>query len=402
MKLQITFAAAALAMLLASPLQTHAAGVDTSTQYYAPGQATAPAQSAAPAARATIVRTARPVAEPAGPKVDFNDIARFIAGMQPENGGTLAALAKAPEWTAFSTSMDYRWGRFEARRLSLIRPWAAKELAKMRSDTLFYPFSGPDFIYAQTFFPNSSTYILCGLEPVGSFPTVEKVQPLAQTLGWVEASMKTLFDAGYFVTKDMGIELKASPLQGTLPLLCVMLERSGDRITSVQQQANSVRIGFNSASGGHRTLWYFSADLSNGGMGKGGAFSNFIRQAHPDAAYVKSASYLMHEEEFSAVRNFLLNQCSTIVQDDSGIPLRDFDQHRWTLHYYGAYARPLDIFAKYYQPDLAGLYARIHAEPIPFGAGYSWDYRAANFLVATAHGPEKQTETAATSSRKPR
>jgi len=35
------------------------------------------------------------------------------------------------------------------------------------ADTMYYMFSGPDFLYAYTFFPNANTYILAGLEPVG-------------------------------------------------------------------------------------------------------------------------------------------------------------------------------------------------------------------------------------------
>jgi hypothetical protein len=38
---------------------------------------------------------------------------------------------------------------------------------------MFYMFSGPDFLYAQTFFPNADTYILCGIEPIGAIPTHE-------------------------------------------------------------------------------------------------------------------------------------------------------------------------------------------------------------------------------------
>jgi len=184
-----------------------------------------------------------------------------------------------------------------------------------------------------------------------------------------------------------------------------MLARSGARITSIARDATHVEIHFVAASGGHeRTLHYFCADLSNAGMGGRSAFLNFLRQNHPDAAYVKSASYLMHEEEFSAVRNFLLTQCSTIVQDDSGVPLRDFDTRRWSLHLYGTYVAPLDIFAKYYQQDMADLYGKTKTEPLTFGAGYHWSSKTATVIVATAHAmkaQDKNVPAVTTASRKP-
>ena len=35
---------------------------------------------------------------------------------------------------------------------------------------MLYMFSGPDFLYATSFFPNAATYVLAGLEPVGQIP----------------------------------------------------------------------------------------------------------------------------------------------------------------------------------------------------------------------------------------
>ena len=324
------------------------------------------------------------VAATPAPRVEINDIALFMAGL-PVASGPLAALEQTPEWTNYAASMNSRWTLFDTERLQPIRSWTNDAIGPKGVQRLFYPFSGPDFICAATMFPNANTYILCGLEPVGTVPDFDKLQPIGTTLGWLQASMKTLIEAGYFVTRDMRVELKMSPLQGTLPLICVMLARLGDQITSIKSDSAHAEIHFVAAAGGpERTVFYFSADLGNGGMGNRSAFLNFLRQVRPDAAYVKSASYLMHGDGFSVVRNFLLTECSTIVQDDSGVPLRYFDMQRWKLHLYGAYTAPLDIFAKYYQPDLAALYAKTPTVPLPFGAGYHFDPKTANLIVATA------------------
>ena len=319
---------------------------------------------------------------------NVNDIARFIAGLPPEKDAQLLTLAKTPEWTAYSTAMDRNWPKFDYVKLSRIRLWTEKEFAKKRVTAVFYPFSGPDFVYAATFFPQASTYILCGLEPAGDVPTVEKVQPLVTSIGWLQASFKTLLNAGYFVTQDMSVQLKSSPMQGTVPIMCVMLARLGDRITSISTGPDMAEIHFVPAKGGgERTLVYFSADLSNGGLRKG-ALLDYVRKAHADTVYIKSASYLMHEDEFSGIRNVLLSDFNTIVQDDSGIPIRYFDTHRWKLELFGTYATPLDIFAKYNQPDLADLYSKTKGvPPLDFGVGYHWSYKDANLLVATAVAP---------------
>jgi len=41
---------------------------------------------------------------------------------------------------------------------------------------MFYMFGGPDFLYANAFFSNATTYVLSGLEPVGQIPDISKLQ----------------------------------------------------------------------------------------------------------------------------------------------------------------------------------------------------------------------------------
>lgn len=342
-------------------------------------------------ARETEVRRAEPLKIASSPRqqqpLDINDAARFIAGLPVTGPGALAGWEQTQEWISFSRTISKNWERFKLARLGRIPPWASSHLSNLNPGTVFYPFSGPDFIYVREFFPNASTYILCGLEPIGSQPSLQNLQPLHSSLGWMAVSMRSLMDAGYFVTKEMQVDLKRSPLQGTLPLFCFMLARNGDRILSVQAAANHAEIRFLTAGDSRvRTLHYFCLNMSNGGMGKGSAFVQFLKASRPDVGYLKSASYLLHEGDFSTIRELLLTQCRSILQDDSGLPLRSFSPERWRFRNFGVYAPPLDIFKKYYQPDMAALYAARPAKPLPFGVGYHWDPKTANLMVFTATG----------------
>jgi len=326
----------------------------------------------------TEVRRAIPVSQTQEARVDINDLARFIAGIQPPADSPLASLAATPEWNAFAAEMNARWRAFGAGRLQPIRNWRVAAMSGIRPSTLFYPFSGPDFIYAETLFPGADRYILCGQEPVGEPLSMGKMEPLSQSLGRVQSSLKTLLETGYFVTQEMRSDLKT---QGTLPLLCVMLARSGDRILSINQDAGHAEIHFLRAGDGHPcSLYYFCVNLRNEGIGKGG-FVNFVKQSRPGAAYIKAASYLLHEPDFSTLRDLLLSSCQVIVQDDSGIPLRYFDPSRWNMRLYGTYIPPLDIFKQYYQPGLAELYRKTTTLPLGFGIGYQWNPRDANLVI---------------------
>ena len=317
----------------------------------------------------------------------INNAARFIAGLPPSGSGPTSEWAQTPEWNAFSHAVSNSWQAFENRRLEPIRFWRISNIPDFNHATVFYPFSGPDYIHAQALFPNATTYILCGLEPTGAVPSPQTLLPLPSTFGWMQATMKTLMEFGYFITKDMKADLQQSPLQGAVPVLCFMLARNGDRIVSIQTDAAHAEIRFvASGESSVKTLHYYSLNLRNNGLRKESAFLKFLKASRPDVAYLKSASYLLHENDFSTIRDTLLTLCRTIVQDDSGIPFRCFNPDHWRFRHFGLYEPPLDIFKQYNQPDMASLYARLAAPPLPFGIGYHLDPRTANLMIFTAVG----------------
>src|SRR5215471_11039297 len=103
-----------------------------------------------------VVTTLCPSA--AGTETAF-DTARFLAGMQPSAGSPLAQLVHEPSWQRHAKFFETTWSSLEQRQLSKIRAWSATRVTR-RHPVLFYMFSGPDFLYADTIFPNATTYVL--------------------------------------------------------------------------------------------------------------------------------------------------------------------------------------------------------------------------------------------------
>jgi hypothetical protein len=296
--------------------------------------------------------------------------AKFLAGMKVKDPG-LSALAKSSDWTAHAATLQKKWASMETRQLAPARKWAGINLALTRADTVFYPFSGPDFVYAYTFFPRASTYILCGTEPVGSVPDISQMaaNQVSADLDNLRTALDTMLTTHYFITKDMRVDLTRGSIHGTLPLLYVFLARTGCTIGNVKVNPSSVEISFSGKGFKSKTLSYFKTDLSNGGGNS--QFFSFCKQHAPGATLVKSASYLMHGDGFSTVRNFLLANSSVIIEDDSGIPYRFFNSDRWNVKLYGNYSGPTDLFRSYRQADLAAAYGGGSA-PLGFAFGYSW------------------------------
>ena len=159
----------------------------------------------------------------------IDETAHLLAGLPVT--GTLASFMQNGGWQAHAAAMDRAWKTKEYFQLGPIASWMSSRAGEYyrSSGTMYYMFSGPDFLYAYTFFPDANTYILAGLEPVGQVPDLSRMTPemLNANLGALRNSMSTLLITHYFVTEEMKSELNRSNLGGTLPILYVFLARLG-------------------------------------------------------------------------------------------------------------------------------------------------------------------------------
>ena len=105
--------------------------------------------------------------------------ARFLAGMSVSDPA-LQPLTEEVSWLRHQHEFNKSWNNLENSQLSRIRAWTPLSLGNDATsrDPLFYLFSGPDFLYANALFPNASTYVFCGLEPVGPIPDVGTLSPI--------------------------------------------------------------------------------------------------------------------------------------------------------------------------------------------------------------------------------
>jgi hypothetical protein len=343
-----------------------------------------------------------------------NDTARFLAGMQPSADSPLAPLTKNPSWQRHARFFDDTFGRLEQNQISKIRAWSDANLAAPRP-TMFYMFSGPDFLYADAFYSKATTYVLSALESSGPVPDVLKLPRgnVGPALNYVEHSLGTILRLSFFITKQMQVDLRGKEISGTLPLLYVFLARSGKTIRSVDLVAlddngvvhlasedagknptRGARIIFAGSDNQERTLYFFSTDLSNSGV-KNSGFLKFCATLAPGNSLIKSASYLLHAGNFSTVRDFLLANSATIIQDDSGIPLGDYDPKQFRFFPFGRYAGPIAVFPGRYQAKYAQLFKR--SQPLGFGIGYRYRANESNLLLSVRLAPGETANVETTS-----
>jgi hypothetical protein len=330
-----------------------------------------------------------------------------MAGLPVKKTSELYPLTSSAAWQQFAANANQSWSKYHSTRTAKIEDWAHQELDSVRqnSPVVFYPFSGPDFLNATTMFPGSSTYVLVGLEPVGSVPGRASLEN-PKLFNAIKTSLWSVLSFSFFSTNSMAVDLKSLELDGALPVVMLFAARTQHQVTDVRYvQLNSqghllpadsltasvkhipgVEIQLRTASGLAKKVYYFSADLNDWKLTQTkAAILRHVRTLGPLATYVKSATYLMHKPYFSQVRNLILERSRYVLQDDSGIAIKYFKPADWKFIHYGTYRKPIPMFAKHYQPELIAAYRDSinQPRPLPFGTGYNWRVNDSNLLLAT-------------------
>lgn len=305
--------------------------------------------------------------------------------------------------------MQKAWQNTENIRLNKMKEWAKVELSSLcrQEQTMFYPFSGPDILNAEILFPCSKEYILFGLEPPGQLTDISTLsdKDFNRYLYFIRDSLRSILSYSFFRTNDMKINF-FKELDGVEPAILTFLAYNQNeivRITPVELNQNGIvenrtdsnaikgiRIYFiNKNTDIHqtqkviKTVTYFQVDISNNSIKDKNYFFDVLKSKAPYITFLKAASYLMHNDSFSMIRDFIIENSSDLIQDDSGIPLKYFNPTVWKLTFYGSYTSPIDLFKNRLQPDLKKIYNnKNEIKPLPFGTGYNFYPGTSNLMIA--------------------
>jgi len=340
----------------------------------------------------------------------YNDITRYIAGMKGLDGSPYTNMENDSTWIKFHKSFDDSWKELITKRLNIMDAWAATELAAERKSNLdiFYPLSGPDILHANTFFPNAKRYHLYALERNGALPDLShmKTKEIKGYLSDVNVSLEDVFKRSYFITHEMMTALTTNKVNGTLPLICIFLVRTGHEIINVRyfhlnddgteaalnkdslgtHHNDLVQVYFkNNKNTSIQMVSYMKCDLSDNAYQKNSALKNYFANMPQSTTYLKSASYLLHYAFFSLFRNLILSKSKAILEDDTGIPYKYLPKTKWDVTLYGVYVKPVSDFSGVFQDDLLKAYhdtTTTQPKKLPFSLGYHWGTNEQNLIKA--------------------
>lgn len=341
----------------------------------------------------------------------FNNITAVLSGYKGK-ANDLNYLFDTVIWNNHSKFIDSSWSRLERKRLKAMKDWGREEFkdASAKTKIVFYPFSGPDYLTANAFFPNADKYIMLGLEPVGKLPELDKFKKgePSEYSNDFKKSLGDIFDKSYFITRKMQSDFQAQKVNGLLPILAFFIQRSGNDILDIkylvryeQDSIAEVAYDFKSADkkpfgvrvdflqeGKQKSVYYFKYDVSNKNFNDTTVFRKYIDENTKGAiTYIKSASYLLHAGFMSNMRTLILNNSSAVIQDDTGIPYKFFEEdNKFTTKLYGQYTRPVEDFPYLsLQKPLQDAFHKdsLNVKKLPFHLGYHWGSKKDVIIYAT-------------------
>jgi len=330
----------------------------------------------------------------------LNETAAFIAGLELPPGSDLRALAETEGYRRYRAHISAIWEAYHRRELVHIRTWSREHIAMGRECLVFYPFSGPDILNALAFFPEAGELLMVGLEIPGGVPdprTIDR-RKILEELWRVKYSLRTLLQLNLFRTAEMMSDLRPGTLAGVCGIMMFFLARSGFEIMDIRpvclsggvrpagfspcvRGAPGIEVVFRKGRGYTlQTARYFRIDLSDSSLGISSGLAAYIQGRGPCVSFIKSASYLLHYDNFSVLRNLILSRSEAIVQDDTGIPYRYLQGDAWSLQLYGRY-RVLAMFSGRTQQDLAAAMRERSAGALPFSFGYGFIPQKSNIMI---------------------
>jgi hypothetical protein len=367
--------------------------------------------TAAPAPAAAVqTAIAQPLPSFGTATVDsaLTDQARIFAGMAPIDSARYPKLTSGKTWATHHKVFEENWSNLN-KRLEAMEQWRTTEMAGIQTagTTLFYPFSGPDFLNADLFFPACDTSIYISLEKTGDIPSPQMTeQHFASFTEDIRTSLSVIFQRNYFITSRMSEQLHTPYLQGNLTLFMVFLARRNCAIVAInkihidsagaireaprdtgkagKKQLGGMEIRYVKAQGDGkvRSLYYFSVDIQDSSLKLKPQLQAYFRSFSNFVVFAKAASYLMHGENFSIVRNTCM-RAKAILEDDTGVPYRFFKPDAWTVTLYGHYTKPIKDFNYGFQTDLDKAFrSGKDVKPLPFNIGYHWRDSYSSLILA--------------------
>jgi len=283
------------------------------------------------------------------------------------------------------------WNSYEKQIGKPLRKWTSEEIAHPAGGTVFYPFSGPDFVTVAQMFPEAERYVMVAIQPAGEVVDTRAMSPMAAlafkskfNLEWMKFGY-----LGFFRTLDLNENTASTKARLTsTPVMMAFASALGFHVESVvplrfnpdtadfdpvdasnQKAWTSVRIGL-VKNERKVTLDYIAMDLSDGFLKSHAPELSWIKKSAGNPTLLKAASHLLPKPYFSACRAAIVDSAPLLIQDETGLEYADLKK-MGTVRLYGRFSGVFRLFNQNSQRELAAAYLKAGQQNVlPFAFSY--------------------------------
>ena len=283
---------------------------------------------------------------------------------------------------------DQAWQFYQKNMGHPMMHWAHDEIRFAGQGTVFYPFSGPDFVTVSQLYPHADRYQMVAMQMAGEPASMKNMSEMrAQNFQskflreWMKFSR-----LGFFRTDDLNEDLRDKYSQiGVTTILITFALYSGYDVLEVYPIAldpasgqfvrsegpwKSVRLKL-SKSGKPVTLDYVSMNLSDAFLSQDETMRAWLDRETQHPVLIKAASHLLQESYFSILRDQLVKNATMVVQDETGLNYSYLAQIG-QVDLYGGFLYPHELLNRKKQESLAQAYKESKSvKPLPFGFSYN-------------------------------
>lgn len=284
---------------------------------------------------------------------------------------------------------DGAWDFYQKTIGQSLSNFAAEQIAPQPGGTVFYPFSGPDFVTLAHAFPKADRYVMVAIQAAGA-PVTLATMPPERAQGfqtkfireWMKFSRLAFFrtDDLNEDQRDQFAPIGITTILSTFALFTgfdvvdiypiVYDVNTGDFIKSTTGQWRSVRLVLSKA-GKPIVLDYVSLDLSDSSLSKNEHMRVWLAREAKNPILIKAASHLLQESYFSVIRDILVENATMVVQDETGLDYTYLTQIG-QVDLYGGFLFPHELFNRKKQDSLRKAYLEsTHTKPLPFAFSYN-------------------------------
>jgi hypothetical protein len=327
----------------------------------------------------------------------YDDVATLLIGKTPASG-LPAAVGQSQKWTTYTQTVETNWAEYTQKIGTPMVEWAKTEVPQI-NETVFYPFSGPDFTTAFQIYPNAKRYIMIAMQNAERPLNLSAANPQItdQALDILISAWQLYGTHGFFVTEYLDRYYYSTQGRiGSSTFITIFMKLQGfelDRIVPIKVNSEgdveeipaetrnwpSVRI-YATKGGKPIVVDYLKMDLSNPGLQASPENLKFVQLSAANPTIFKAASHLPQNANFNMIAKEVLGRAPLIVQDETALNysslIKSFD-----VSLYGKFVIAHHAFQSYHT-DLAQAFTqRSDIKPLNYRFGY---YKDGNYVVLIA------------------